>query len=84
VRIDLPVMARGGRVVILANADSIVLGDIQPDAWDQVVNVNYPNRDAFIDMISDPRYQAGTVHRTAGPERSVNIAVTPVIDVSAP
>lgn len=78
------VMKRGGRIVLLAAADSIVLGDMDHDDWDQVAIVEYPSRDAFFDMGRDPDYQAGTVHRTAGLERSSIIAVTPVIDASAP
>ncbi|MEZ5207659.1 MAG: hypothetical protein R2690_11945 [Acidimicrobiales bacterium] len=76
--------SRGGRLTLLAVADSIVLGDMGHDDWDQVAISGVPTRDAFIDMGRDPDYQAGTVHRTAGLERSAIIAVTPVIDASAP
>ena len=78
------VTSRGGRLTLLAVADSIVLGDMGHDDWDQVAIMEYPTRDAFIDMGRDPDYQAGTVHRTAGLERSAIIAVTPIIDASAP
>jgi uncharacterized protein (DUF1330 family) len=35
------------------------------ETWDEVILVRYPSRAAFARMISNPDYQAGSVHRTA-------------------
>jgi uncharacterized protein (DUF1330 family) len=74
------VEAAGGRVVVLQDVNSVVLGDMAHDDWDQVAIIEYPNRAAFLAMVTDPAYQPGTVHRTAGLERSVIIATTPLMD----
>lgn len=76
------VAKRGGRLVLLAAADEEVIGS--PGDWDQVAVVEYPSRAAFLDMIADPAYQAGTVHRTAALERTTILATSPVIDASDP
>jgi uncharacterized protein (DUF1330 family) len=76
------VAQRGGRLVLLSQADESVIGNLGD--WDQVAIVEYPNRDAFIEMGRDPDYLAGTVHRTAVLERTAIIATTPVIDASNP
>jgi len=70
----------GGRFVLLATGEQVVIGD-SPE-WDQTVVVEYPNRAAFVDMILDAEYQAAHPHRRAGLERTVVIATTPVIDAS--
>jgi uncharacterized protein (DUF1330 family) len=44
----------GGRVVFLGQAGSVLLGD---DSWDLVLLVEYPSRQAFLDMIASPKYQ---------------------------
>lgn len=76
------VAQRGGRLVLLSRADESVIGALGD--WDQVAIVEYPNRAAFLDMGQDPDYLAGTVHRTAGLERTAILATTPVIDASDP
>ncbi len=73
---------RGGRLVLLSVPNESVIGD--PGEWDQLAIVEYPNRASFIDMGQDPDYLAGTVHRTAGLERTTILATTPIIDASNP
>ncbi|MGZ8764338.1 MAG: DUF1330 domain-containing protein [Acidimicrobiia bacterium] len=58
------VTRRGGRLVLYNDVEQLVIG--RGAAWDQVAIMEYPNTDAFIDMISDPEYQTGLVHRDAG------------------
>ena len=70
----------GGRIVLVATAEQIVIGDA-PE-WDQTVVVEYPTRAAFVDMILDAEYQTAHPHRLAGLERTVIIATTPLIDAS--
>ncbi len=35
------------------------------EGWDEALLVEYPSREAFATMVSDPDYQAAAVHRTA-------------------
>jgi uncharacterized protein (DUF1330 family) len=41
-----------------------------------VVLVKYPNRKAFLDMVSQPEYEKAREHREAGLERTVVVAMT--------
>ncbi|MET8575343.1 DUF1330 domain-containing protein [Streptomyces sp. NPDC005012] len=52
----------GGEVVYSGTGDSpLVAGDGQ--AWDAVLLVRYPSREAFCRMVADPEYQAVTALR---------------------
>jgi hypothetical protein len=42
--------------------------------------MEYPNTDAFMDMIVDPDYRASLVHRDAGLADSVLLVTCPLID----
>lgn len=54
----LPCLARiGARVLWSGRPRSVVIGD-DADLWDAVLLVEYPSRQAFLDMISSPEYQA--------------------------
>jgi len=51
-----PLLERaGGRVVFLGNPAAALLGD---GSWDLVLLVEYPTRQAFLEMIGSPEYQA--------------------------
>jgi len=55
----------GGRVRYLARRMRVVEGD--PEApWDALALVEYPSRAAFLGMLLDPRYRAGTDLRREG------------------
>jgi uncharacterized protein (DUF1330 family) len=45
----------GGRIVFLGEPATALLGD---DSWDLVVLVEYPTRQAFLEMIGSSEYQA--------------------------
>jgi uncharacterized protein (DUF1330 family) len=47
-------------------------------AWDAVLLVRYPSRQAFSDMVRDPGYQAGSTLRTDALVEAVLQATTPV------
>lgn len=66
----------GGRLIWLGSAQATVIG---PDAerWDDVVLVEYPSRQKFIEMVSQPEYLAVAPHRTAALEDSRLIATSP-------
>jgi len=71
-----PLLAKvGGRPIWMGAVASTV---ISPDgeAWDDAVLVEYPSRDAFIEMTSSPAYQAIMHHRTAALADSRLIATT--------
>jgi uncharacterized protein (DUF1330 family) len=68
---------RGGRLVWLGRPDQVLIGDVDADGWDAVALVSYPNRAAFIDMVSRPEYQKAHEHREGGLERTVLLAMTP-------
>src|SRR6185503_19376046 len=70
---------RGGKVIWAGRADQILIGDPSED-WDTVLLVQYPNRAAFLDMVSQPSYQGAHEHREAGLERTVVVACTPRLD----
>jgi uncharacterized protein (DUF1330 family) len=49
-----PLLERvGGRIVIAGEPAAPLLGD---DSWDLVALVEYPSRQAFLEMISSPEY----------------------------
>ena len=70
------VKALGGRVIYVGRCDQVLVGDAAND-WDAIAVVEYPSRQAFIDMVSKPDYQKAHEHREAGLERTVLIATTP-------
>ena len=67
----------GGRLLYLGRCDQVLIGDADANEWDAVALVEYPNRQAFIDMVSRPDYQKAHEHREAGLERTVLLATTP-------
>ena len=68
----------GGRPIWMGSVTSTV---IAPDgeAWDDAVLVEYPSRDAFLEMIGSDAYQAVEFHRTAALADSRLIATTQVL-----
>ena len=67
----------GGRLIYVGRCDQVLIGDEGGDGWDAIALVEYPNRQAFIDMVSQPDYQKAHTHREAGLERTVLLATTP-------
>lgn len=60
----LPCLARtGARVLWQGRPEGVVIGD-DADLWDAVVLVEYPSRQAFLDMVSSPEYRAVAGLRT--------------------
>jgi uncharacterized protein (DUF1330 family) len=51
----------GGRIAFLGQPAMALIGD---GSWDLVVLVEYPTRQAFLDMIGSPEYQAVAHLRT--------------------
>jgi len=70
------VEALGGRVIYIGRCDQVLIGDAA-EGWDAIALVEYPSRQAFIDMVSRKDYQSAHEHREAGLERTVLLATTP-------
>jgi uncharacterized protein (DUF1330 family) len=63
-----PIVERlGGRIVFVGAPATALLGD---DSWDLVALVEYPSRQAFLDMIASEEYQAVAHLRTEALTRS--------------
>lgn len=58
------VVRRGGTLILYNGVLQTLIGQAGP--WDQIAIMQYPDVDAFVDMIRDPGYQAALVHREAG------------------
>lgn len=69
------VEAHGGRVVWTGRVDSQVIGD-GAEGFHMIALVEYPSRQAFVAIATDPHVQAIGVHRTAGLEGQWLLAAT--------
>lgn len=58
------VHAVGGELVVMADVLGRFIGP-ETEAWDEMLLVRYPSLGAFLEMIGNPDYQAGAVHRSA-------------------
>lgn len=58
------VTRRGGRLTLYNDVEQVLIGTGTP--WHQVAIMEYPDTSAFLDMICDPEYLTGLVHRDAG------------------
>jgi len=78
VPVAMPLIQRlGGRVVYAGRLAERAHADDAPD-WDVVLLVEYPNRQAFIDMVNDPAYRAAHAHRAEAVERALLRASDPI------
>jgi uncharacterized protein (DUF1330 family) len=67
---------RGGKVLWMGRAEHVVIGD-DTDAWDAIALVSYPSKQAFVEMVTQPKYMEAHEHREQGLERTVLIACEP-------
>ena len=65
--ISVIVASLGGRIVWSGQPEVMFIGE-DADLWDEVVVVEYPSRDAFLQMLAMPDYHAAHMHREAGLE----------------
>lgn len=54
----------GASVLYSGTPSQVVIGAEATPWWDAIVVVQYPSRNAFIAMVTDPGYQAVGAHRT--------------------
>lgn len=66
----------GGNVVWRGSAQAALIAP-PGERWDDVLLVRYPSKQAFLDMVANPGYQAVVVHRTAALEDSRLVAMLP-------
>lgn len=71
------VLRRGGSLVLYNDVVHVLIGQAAP--WDQIAIMQYPGVDAFVDMILDPEYQAGLVHRDAGLAETAILVSRPLL-----
>ena len=71
------VVRRGGTLTLYNDVLQVLIGQTEP--WDQIAIMQYPGVDAFVDMIRDPDYQAGLVHRDAGLAETVILVSRPLL-----
>ena len=67
----------GGRLLWLGSVDQVFIG-MEEDGFDHVMLVEYPSRQAFLDMVSSPEYLEANRYREAGLEKAVLLAVAPI------
>jgi uncharacterized protein (DUF1330 family) len=77
------VESRGGKVVWTGQPEHVLIGDDETDGWDLVVLVSYPSRQAFMDMVTSPKYQESHTHRERGLDRTVLLACKPLANMVA-
>jgi len=70
------ISALGGQVVWEGSPKAVLIGP-RDEQWHKALLVRYPSKQAFLAMVSNPDYQAITVHRTAALEDSRLIATVP-------
>ena len=69
------VESKGGRVIWSGRIDSQVLGG-GAEGFHMIGLVEYPSRQAFLEIASDPHVQEIAIHRTAGLEGQWLLATT--------
>lgn len=67
--------SQGARLIWSGRVDSFVIGETE-ERFDMVALVEYPSRQEFLRIVSDPRVEAFAVHRKAGLEMQWLIAST--------
>ncbi|HNY65981.1 MAG TPA: DUF1330 domain-containing protein [Deltaproteobacteria bacterium] len=67
----------GGRLLWLGSVDQVFIG-LDSDGFDHVMLVEYPSRQAFLQMVSSPEYLEANQDREAGLERTVLLAADPL------
>ena len=70
----------GGAPMFSATVERLMLGEVE-ELWDSAAIAMYPSRQAMMDMISTPEYQASAVHRTTGLAGQLNIELVGAMGV---
>ncbi|HSO97220.1 MAG TPA: DUF1330 domain-containing protein [Acidimicrobiia bacterium] len=70
------VEARGGQVLWSGRVDQVLIGEEVTNGWDAIALVQYPSRQAFLDMVTDDTYLKSHEHREGGLADTVLLACT--------
>lgn len=68
------VESKGGRFIFAGAVKHLMLGEVE-SLWDMAAVVEYPSKEAFVQIVSSPEVAGFGVHRTAGLEGQLLIAV---------
>src|SRR3954452_23338065 len=72
----IPLLKRcGGTILWAGDVTGVALGDDAADDWDYAVLVQYPDRQAFVDVMTSDDYAAINPHRVAGLAKHVILPV---------
>jgi uncharacterized protein (DUF1330 family) len=71
------VESRGGRMLHASNAHLLMIGDGDLE-WDMVAIMEYPSKQAFVEIASAPQVAEFAVHRAAGLAHQLLVACTAV------
>ena len=69
------VLSKGGKFIFYSAAWQMILGSVEEE-WDTVAIVEYPSKEAFIEIVSSPEVQGFGVHRSAGLKGQLLIATS--------
>lgn len=69
------VLSRGARILFTGRADALVIGEVA-ELWDAVALVEYPSRQAFVEIATAPELSGFHYHRAAGLAGQLLIQVT--------
>lgn len=75
-----PIFSRVGGRIVHSWAPKLTLIGPETEQWDIAFIAEYPNADAFIEMVKDPAYQAIVYHRQAAVADSRLIRLDPKSD----
>jgi uncharacterized protein (DUF1330 family) len=79
-RNTMPILKEiGARVLYLGSVKQVFIGG-EYDYWDQVLLVEYPSRNAFLQMIARPDYMQIHKDREMALENSALLATEPVVN----
>lgn len=68
------VQSKGGRFIFAGAVKQLMLGQVEA-LWDMAAIVEYPSKEAFVQIVSSPEVAGFGVHRAAGLEGQLLIAV---------
>ena len=69
------VLSKGGKFIFFGAVRQMILGSVEEE-WDSVAIVEYPSKEAFIEIVSSPEVQGFGVHRGAGLKGQLLIATS--------
>ena len=69
------VLSNGGKLLYSGSAAFTMLGEVE-QLWDAVAIMEYPSKEAFVEIVAQPEVHKFAVHREAGLEGQLLIATS--------